>query len=55
MFLFAAGVILANSEPFCEGLVKAGKALHISEFVLVQWLAPVASEAPEFVVALVFA
>lgn len=55
MFVFAGGVILANSEPFCEGLIKAGKALHISEFVLVQWLAPVASEAPEFVVALVFA
>ncbi len=55
MFLFAGGVILANSEPFCEGLIQTGKALHISEFVLVQWLAPVASEAPEFVVALVFA
>jgi cation:H+ antiporter len=55
MFLFAGGVILANSEPFCESLIRTGKALHISEFVLVQWLAPVASEAPEFVVALMFA
>ncbi|MGE5570759.1 MAG: hypothetical protein ACM3S5_17105 [Rhodospirillales bacterium] len=55
MFLFAGGVILANSEPFCEGLLEVGKALRISEFVLVQWLAPVASEAPEFVVALMFA
>jgi cation:H+ antiporter len=55
MFLFAGGVILANSEPFCESLIATGKALRISEFVLVQWLAPVASEAPEFVVALVFA
>lgn len=55
MFLFAGGVILANAEPFCEGLVASGKMLHINEFLLVQWLAPVASEAPEFVVALVFA
>lgn len=55
LFLFAAGAILANAEPFCEGLIGTGKALKISEFLLVQWLAPIASEAPEFVVALVFA
>jgi cation:H+ antiporter len=55
MFAFAAGVILANAEPFCEGLVGTGRALGINEFLLVQWLAPVASETPEFVVALMFA
>lgn len=54
-FLFAGAVILANAEPFCEGLVRTGRMLHISEFLLVQWLAPVASEMPEFVVALMFA
>ena len=30
MFLFAAGVILANAEPFCEGLVGTGQALSAS-------------------------
>jgi cation:H+ antiporter len=55
VFCFAGGAILANAEPFCEGLVNTGKALQINEFFLVQWLAPIASEAPEFVVALVFA
>jgi cation:H+ antiporter len=55
LFLFAAGAILANAEPFCEGLVATGRVLRISEFLLVQWLAPIASEAPEFVVAIVFA
>jgi len=55
LFLFAAGAIVANAELFCEGLVGTGKALHINEFLLVQWLAPLASEAPEFTVALVFA
>jgi cation:H+ antiporter len=55
MFAFAAGVILANAAPFCEGLVGTGKALGIHEFLLVQWLAPIASETPEFVVALMFA
>jgi cation:H+ antiporter len=54
-FLFAGCVILANAEPFCEGLIATGKMLHINEFLLVQWLAPIASEAPEFTVALVFA
>ncbi len=55
LFLFAGGVILANAGTFCEGLVATGKLLQINEFVLVQWLAPIASEAPEFTVALVFA
>jgi cation:H+ antiporter len=55
MFLYAAGAILANAEPFCEGLIGTGKQLGINEFVLVQWLAPLASEAPEFTVALMFA
>lgn len=55
MFLFAAGAILANAEPFCEGLIGTGRQLHINEFLLVQWLAPLASEAPEFTVAIMFA
>ena len=55
LLLFSAGVILANAEPFCEGLVATGKLLNINEFLLVQWLAPIASEAPEFCLAIAFA
>jgi cation:H+ antiporter len=55
MFLFSAGVILANAEPFSESLVATGKVLGINEFLLIQWLAPIASEAPEFTVATMFA
>lgn len=55
VFLIAAGAIVANAERFCEGLIGTGKMFHINEFLLVQWLAPIASEAPEFVVAIVFA
>jgi cation:H+ antiporter len=55
MFLFAAAAILANAKPFSEGLIATGKEFHVNEFLLVQWLAPIASEAPEFVVAIVFA
>lgn len=55
LFLFAALVILFNAEPFSESLVASGKLLGVNEFLLVQWLAPIASEAPEFIVALMFA
>ena len=55
IFVFAALVILGNAELFSEGLIASGKMLHINEFLLVQWIAPLASEAPEFIVALMFA
>lgn len=55
LFLFAAGVIVANAEQFSEGLVATGRILGVNEFLLVQWLAPIASEAPEFIVAIMFA
>ena len=51
MFLFAGGAIFASAEPFAEGLVHTGTELGIDEFLLVQWLAPLASEAPEFLIA----
>jgi cation:H+ antiporter len=52
---FAAGVIFACAEPFADSLVHTGERFGISTFVLVQWLAPLASESPELVVAGVFA
>ncbi|MFI3270925.1 MAG: sodium:calcium antiporter [Pseudomonadota bacterium] len=55
LFFFAAGVILCDAELFSESLVASGTILGINEFLLVQWLAPVASEAPEFIVAIMFA
>ncbi len=51
MFVFAALGIFLSAEPFAEGLIDTGIELGINEFLLVQWLAPVASEAPEFLVA----
>jgi cation:H+ antiporter len=55
MFLFAAAVILLCAEPFAEALVSTGETVGISSFVLVQWLAPLASEAPELLVAGLYA
>jgi cation:H+ antiporter len=53
--LVAAATILTAAEPFAEGLIATGRDFHIEEFLLVQWLAPLASESPEFIVALLFA
>ena len=53
-FAFAAYVIFIAAHPFAEGLVDTGRAFGVDEFLLVQWLAPLASEAPEFIVALLF-
>lgn len=55
MALFSGGVILLVAHPFAEALVESGTSLGIDEFLLVQWVAPLASEAPEFVVVILFA
>ncbi len=55
MFVFAAGVIVLCAERFAHSLVETGADLGISEFFLVQWLAPLASEAPELLVAGLYA
>jgi cation:H+ antiporter len=55
MFMFSAGVILLCAEVFAEALVETGREFGISEFLLVQWLAPLASEAPELLVAGLYA
>jgi cation:H+ antiporter len=51
LFIFAGAAIGTSAEPFADGLVRTGQKLGIDEFLLVQWLAPLASEAPEFLVA----
>lgn len=51
MFLYAGAAILIAAEPFAEGLIETGVELGVDEFQLVQWVAPLASEFPEFLVA----
>lgn len=55
LFVFAGFAIFISAEPFAESLVSVGRSRAIDEFLLVQWVAPLASEAPEFVIALIFA
>ncbi len=55
LFVVAGAVILLCAEPFANSLVGAGSQLGVDRFLLVQWLAPLASEAPEFIIAIIFA
>jgi cation:H+ antiporter len=55
MLVGAAGVILISAEPFADALVTTGEEFGVSTFLLVQWVAPLASEAPELLVAGLFA
>ena len=50
----AAAVILASAEPFAEAMVESGRLVGIDEFLLIQWLAPLASEAPAVTIAVLF-
>jgi cation:H+ antiporter len=55
LFLFSGIVIWSFAHRFAEALTETGRAYDINEFLLVQWLAPLASEAPELLVAGLFA
>lgn len=54
-FLLSGVTIFLAAEPFAEGLLETGRHWGIEEFILVQWLAPLASESPEFIIAIIFA
>lgn len=54
-FLIAGVVIYLVAEPFAESLIEAGTAMGLDRRTLVQWLAPLASEAPEFIITSLFA
>jgi cation:H+ antiporter len=55
MFALAALIILATAEHFAGSLVATGSQLGVDQFVLVQWVAPLASESPELIVACLYA
>ena len=49
-FAFSGAVIFTAVHPFAEGLERLGLQYGIPEFFMIQWLAPLASEAPELIV-----
>ncbi|WP_457548823.1 sodium:calcium antiporter [Archaeoglobus sp.] len=48
---FSAFMIFVSVDAFAEGLIETAKNFGFNEFLMVQWIAPLASESPEFVVA----
>jgi cation:H+ antiporter len=51
LFVAAAAIVLIAAEPFAAALVAGGRQFGLDEFLLVQWVAPLASESPELLVA----
>ena len=49
---YSALVIAMSAEPFVHGLEAIGRDIGIGEFFVIQWIAPLASESPEFLAAL---
>ncbi|KAB1194770.1 sodium:calcium antiporter [Haloferax sp. MBLA0076] len=50
LFLFSGFVILVAVEPFAHGLEELGTAVGVPPFLMIQWVAPLASESPELIV-----
>src|ERR1700734_2455800 len=55
LFVAFGAVMLLCATHFADNLVPARTELGFDRFLLVQWLAPLASEAPEFIIATIFA
>jgi cation:H+ antiporter len=54
LFLYSAAAILMVAEAFAEGLIEIGESFGLDPFLLIQWVAPLASEAPEMIIAILF-
>jgi cation:H+ antiporter len=55
LFAVSAAVIVLVAEPFAKSLIELGDQIGVSEFLLLKWLAPFASESPELLIATIFA
>lgn len=54
LFLYSAVAILLVAEEFAHGLIAIGENFGLDPFLLIQWVAPLASEAPEMIIAILF-
>jgi cation:H+ antiporter len=54
MLLWAGVTIFLLAHHFAEALIDTGQQIGIDEVFMVQWFAPLASEAPEIVVVVLF-
>jgi len=52
MFVYSGAMIFIAVEPFAHGLEVLGQAAGLPPFFMIQWIAPLASEAPELIVVI---
>ena len=51
----AAGtVIMLEAAPFAQALIRGARAVGANEFLVIQWLGPLASETPEIIIMVLF-
>ena len=55
LFLLPGYTIFIAAKPFADGLLQSARGWGVEEFLVIQWLAPLASESPEFIVAMLYA
>lgn len=53
--LLGAFILYAGAERFIDAILQIGRGLNVSEFVLIQWVAPFLSEMPESLTAFIWA
>jgi cation:H+ antiporter len=53
LLAYAASVILLTAVPFGDAVLGTGALIGIKPYLLLQWIVPLATEAPELVVAFV--
>jgi cation:H+ antiporter len=52
LFAYSGLMIFIAVEPFAHGLEELGRSVGVPSFFMIQWIAPLASEAPELIVVL---
>lgn len=52
---FGAFVLYVGAEPFIDAILSIARSIGVSEFILIQWVAPFLSEFPESVTAYIWA
>lgn len=53
--VFGAFVLYVGAEPFIDAILSIARSLGVSQFLLIQWVAPFLSEFPESVTAYIWA
>lgn len=54
LVLITVAIICISAKPFAEAIIGLGAVMRVNEFLPVQWMAPLVSELPVILIALLF-